>query len=200
MHPWKHFITITRHRHTVMRMCFQIGLYKQGLLHDLSKYSWTEFSRGSRYFQGNRSPNNYERELYGYSVSWLHHKGRNRHHFEYWLDYNEHQYGGVKGMRMPRRYVAEMYCDRVAACKIFQKEAYTQQSAVRYFCKGGGKILMHPETRKEIGFLLTMLGEKGEKETAKYIRNIYLKGGSIPEDYREYESLEEIDAAMGVES
>ena len=52
-----------------MRMCFQIGLYKQGLLHDLSKYSWTEFSRGSRYFQGNRSPNNYERELYGYSVS-----------------------------------------------------------------------------------------------------------------------------------
>ena len=72
-----------------------------------------------------------------------------------------------------------MYCDRVAACKIYQKEAYTQQSAVRYFCKGGGKILMHPETRKETGFLLTMLGEKGEKETAKYIRNIYLKGTEV---------------------
>lgn len=135
--------------------------------------SWTEFSRGSRYFQGNRSPNNYERELYGYSVSWLHHKGRNRHHFEYWLDYNEHQYGGVKGMRMPRRYVAEMYCDRVAACKIYQKEAYTQQSAVRYFCKGGGKILMHPETRKEIGFLLTMLGKR-EKKKQQNISEIYI--------------------------
>ena len=103
-------------------------------------------------------------------------------------------------MRMPRRFVAEMYCDRVAACKIYQQEAYTQQSAIRYFCNDGGKILMHPETRKEIGFLLTMLGEKGEKETAEYIKNFYLKGEEIPDTYREYESLEEIDAAMGVSS
>lgn len=195
MHPWKHFSTITRHRNIVMRMCFRIGLYKQGLLHDLSKYSWTEFSRGCRYFQGNRSPNNYERELYGYSVSWLHHKGRNRHHFEYWLDYNEHKKGEVRGMPMPRRYIAEMYCDRVAACKTYQKGAYTDLSPIRYFYKGSGKELMHPETRRDIGFLLTLLGEKGEKATADYIKNEYLKGTKIPEDYKELESLKAFDAA-----
>ncbi len=196
MHPWKHFSTITKHRHTVMRMCFRIGLYKQGLLHDLSKYSWVEFSRGYRFFQGDRSPNNYERELYGYSVSWLHHKGRNRHHFEYWLDYNEQKSGTVKGMPMPRRYIAEMYCDRVAACKTYQKENYTDASAVRYFLKGVGKQLMHPDTRRDIGYLLALLGLEGEEAAADYIRGTYLKGGAIPEDYREYESVEAFDRVL----
>ena len=84
MHPWLHFKTITRHKLLVMKYCFRIGLYKQGLLHDLSKYSPTEFLVGCRYYQGTRSPNNAEREDIGVSTSWLHHKGRNKHHFEHW--------------------------------------------------------------------------------------------------------------------
>ena len=62
MHPWLHFKTITRHKLLVMKYCFRIGLYKQGLLHDLSKYSPTEFLVGCKYYQGTRSPNNAERE------------------------------------------------------------------------------------------------------------------------------------------
>ncbi len=196
MHPWKHFKTITKHRHTVMRLCFKIGLYRQGLLHDLSKYSWTEFSRGCRFYQGHRSPNNYEREIYGYSISWLHHKGRNRHHFEYWLDYNEKIQGTVRGMPMPRRYIAEMFCDRVAACKIYQKEKYTDLSPIRYFYSGHGKELMHPDTRRDIGFLLTTLGKLGEDKTAKYIRHNYLKGKPVPDSYRELASLRDFDDAV----
>ncbi len=198
MHPWKHFKTITKHRNLVMKMCFRIGLYRQGLLHDLSKYSWTEFSRGCRYYQGNRSPNNYEREIKGFSLSWLHHKGRNKHHFEYWLDYNEHKSGEVRGMPMPRRYIAEMYCDRVAACMTYQKDTYSDLSPARYFYKGAGKNLMHPETRRDIGFLLGMLAEKGRKTTERYIRERYLKGEPIPESYREYADLAEFDEANGV--
>ena len=87
-HPWLHFRTITRHKLLVMKYCFRIGLYKQGLLHDLSKYSPTEFLVGCKYYQGTRSPNNAEREATGVSMSWLHHKGRNRHHFEHWVDYS----------------------------------------------------------------------------------------------------------------
>ena len=98
-------------------------------------------------------------------------------------------------MPMPRRYIAEMYCDRVAACRTYQKGAYTDLSPIRYFYKGSGKELMHPETRRDIGFLLTLLGEKGEKATADYIKNEYLKGTSIPEDYKELESLNAFDAA-----
>ena len=54
---WGHFKTITTHKWLVMKNCFRIGLYRQGLLHDLSKYSWTEFSIGVKYYQGTRSPN-----------------------------------------------------------------------------------------------------------------------------------------------
>ena len=81
----KHFCTITRHRLLVCKHCFKLGLYWQGLTHDLSKYSPEEFWTGVRYYQGDRSPNAAEREVIGFSKAWLHHKGRNKHHFEYWI-------------------------------------------------------------------------------------------------------------------
>ena len=80
MKAWQHFKTITTHKIWVMRYCFKIGLYWQGLTHDLSKYSPTEFLVGMKYYQGDRSPNNAEREDTGMSKSWMHHKGRNKHH------------------------------------------------------------------------------------------------------------------------
>ena len=64
---WGHFSTITAHKIKVGQLCFRCGLYKQGLLHDLSKYSWVEFSAGVKYFQGNRSPIEKEKETIGYS-------------------------------------------------------------------------------------------------------------------------------------
>ena len=83
---WGHLSTITKHRTLVMIHCFKVGLYWRGLTHDLSKYSPTEFLVGVRYYQGNRSPNTAEREDKGVSTAWMHHKGRNKHHFEYWTD------------------------------------------------------------------------------------------------------------------
>lgn len=189
MHIWGHFNTITKHRHKVMRLCFRIGLYRQGLMHDLAKYSLTEFPKGCIYFQGDRSPNNKEREVTGISLSWLHHKGRSRHHFEYWLDYDETRPGCMRGMRMPRRYIAEMFCDRLAACQTYEKENYTQQSPINFFYRGMGRYFMHSETRKELGYLLTYYAEHGEDETVKYIKNRYLKGEAIPDDYMEKDAV-----------
>lgn len=83
-----HFETITRHKLLVMKYCFACGLYEQGLAHDLSKYSPTEFIPGCIYYQGDHSPNEAEREAKGYTSAWLHHKGRNKHHLEYWIDYS----------------------------------------------------------------------------------------------------------------
>ena len=101
---WAHFKTITYHKYLVMQGCFKVGLYKQGLLHDLSKYSPTEFLVGARYYQGDRSPNNAEREEIGYSSSWLHHKGRNKHHYEYWIDYSTKEIpGGMAPAPMPNQ-------------------------------------------------------------------------------------------------
>ena len=176
----RHFQTITKHKIYVMRECFRVGLYRQGLLHDLSKYSWTEFRIGCRYYQGTRSPNNAEREEKGYSSAWLHHKGRNKHHYEYWIDYNVNagKDGRIlTGMKMPVRYVVEMFIDRVAASKNYMKEKYTNQAPLEYYEKGAARLgkMIHPETAELLHQLLKMLAEEGEEKTCSYIRKYVLK-------------------------
>ena len=168
---WKHFRTITYHKILVMKGCFAVGLYRQGLTHDLSKYSPTEFGVGARYFQGNRSPNNAEREEKGYSSAWLHHKGRNRHHYEYWIDYSTRDLpGGIAPVRMPEKYVAEMLMDRIAASRVYRGDKYTDRDPLDYFNSAKEMPIMHEETRKLLVRLLTMLAEKGEKETFAYVK------------------------------
>ena len=176
MNAWKHFKTITCHKYFVMKGCFKVGLYKQGLLHDLSKYSPSEFWVGAKYFQGNRSPNNAEREAVGYSTAWLHHKGRNKHHYEYWIDYSlSGGPGGMSPAPMPRRYIAEMVMDRIAACKVYLGEGYTDSSPLAYYKSREEPAPMHAFTRKNLECLLHMLAEKGEKKTFSYIKRRFLK-------------------------
>ena len=179
MKPWQHFKTITRHRVIVMAGCFRIGLYWQGLTHDLSKYSFTEFWHGAKYFQGVRSPNAAEREEKGYSEAWMHHKGRNRHHYEYWTDMNM-QTRCYEPVPMPRRYMAEQIMDRRAACIVYQGEDYTSASPLDYFMKSRERELMHPQNRQELEYLLTMLKEKGEKKTFRYLKREVMKGKPFP--------------------
>lgn len=179
MNVWQHFLTITKHRLLVMGGCFRVGLYWQGLVHDLSKYSPTEFWNGARFYQGTRSPNAAERETKGYSEAWIHHKGRNRHHYEYWTDMSL-QTRNYESIPMPRKYLVEMVMDRRAACMIYQGKAYTPGSALVYFDKSREKELMHPQTCRELSYLLTMLCDRGEKETFCYIRREVLKGRPFP--------------------
>ena len=167
---WHHFKTITMHRILVMQGCFKMGLYWQGLTHDLSKYSPTEFKTGVQYYQGDKSPNAAEREAKGYSESWLHHKGRNRHHYEYWTDVTKDRSLGIVGIKMPAKYVAEMFADRVAACKTYEKDRYTTMSPWRYYKRTKEYITIHPETRKLLERLLKMLAVKGEDEVYSYLR------------------------------
>ena len=172
MHPIAHFKTITRHRHLVCRYCLRVGLVWQGLTHDLSKYSPTEFWRGAKYYQGYRSPNDAERKATGVSLAWLHHKGRNRHHYEYWIDYVFNPDGsvGYGGNRMPLRYVAEMFCDRVAASRIYQGEAYTDASAWEYYARSKDLLMIHPESRAELEKMLLTLRDEGEDTAFAYVR------------------------------
>lgn len=161
-----------------MRYCFRIGLYRQGLLHDLSKYSPTEFLVGCKYYQGTRSPNNAEREDTGVSMAWLHHKGRNRHHFEYWVDYSLDSDHVIMGAQMPRKYVAEMIMDRISASRTYLGEAYTDQQPLEYFLKSKERLwFIHPNTKRDLEALLRILADHGEEKTLHYIRHVYLKQG-----------------------
>lgn len=178
---WAHFHTINHHRRLVRKECFAVGLYWQGLVHDLSKYSPTEFLVGARYYQGNRSPNNAEREDLGLSYSWLHHKGRNRHHYEYWLDYSTKPGGGINGSgitpcRMPLRYVIEMFCDRIAASRTYNGAAYKDSDPLAYYSRGDTRRFLHPETADLLEKLLHMLAEEGEEKAYAYCRELLKKG------------------------
>lgn len=173
-----HFVTITEHKLLVMWNCFRVGLFKQGLLHDLSKYSPTEFLTGVQYYQGNRSPNAVEREEKGYSKAWLHHKGRNKHHFEYWIDFSKTN-GGLMGCKMPVNYLVEMVMDRIAASKVYEGKEYTDASAWEYYLREqpflGNSI--HVETKAALEKILKMLKYKGERVTFAYLRYL-LKNGT----------------------
>ncbi len=175
MKAWQHFCTITHHKMLVMKGCFRVGLYRQGIMHDMSKYGWTEFRVGAKYYQGTRSPNNAEREDIGYSSAWLHHKGRNKHHLEYWIDYPLEGEKVLSGMRMPKRYVVEMFIDRMAASKTYLKEKYNDRSPLEYYERGLAYTILHKDSRELLETLLHMLAEKGEDATFEYIKNGVLK-------------------------
>ncbi|MCM1187742.1 MAG: DUF5662 family protein [bacterium] len=174
---WNHFKTITRHKYLVAKGCFRVGLYRQGILHDLSKYSPTEFKVGAKYYQGDRSPNNAEREEKGHSTAWMHHKGRNRHHYEYWMDYSAdpEKRGCIVPAPMPDRYIAEMIMDRIAASKVYKGKNYTDRDPLEYYNRGRKQELIHPRTAAVLERMLTMLAEEGEERTFACIRRELVK-------------------------
>ena len=180
---WKHLCTTLHHKNLVRAGCFKIGLYKQGLLHDMSKYTPTEFLVGCKYYQGTMSPNNAEREDKGYSAAWLHHKGRNKHHMEYWIDYGvgdgrdgQKTHRGICGMKMPIKYVAEMYVDRVSASKNYQRDKFKLDSPLQYYLKGRKYYILNEDTKAMLELLLVMLAVKGEDEVNHFLKYEVLKG------------------------
>ena len=156
-----HLKTVHHHRKLVRKYCFECGLYYQGLTHDLSKYSPSELFESIKYYQGYRSPYSYEKELYGYALGWLHHKGRNKHHFEYWIDIKD---GKFTPIEMPYKYVLESVCDRIAACITYEKDNYTKESALKYFTTRSDSFLMHENTSKLMLEILTRICIVGEKQ------------------------------------
>ena len=174
MKALQHLKTICYHKYLVMQGCFKVGLYRQGICHDLSKFSPTEFMVGAKYFQGDRSPNNAEREDIGYSSAWLHHKGRNKHHFEYWTDYNPAT-RKISPVKMPYNYVVEMFCDRIAASKIYLGDKYTNDAPYEYYQRGIASRMIHPDTAAQLDKLLKMLKEQGEEKTFAFVKNTIKK-------------------------
>ena len=169
-----HFKTITRHKLEVQKLCFKCGLVKQGLLHDLSKYSPTEFNAGVKYFQGYRSPIDAEKEDIGYSLAWLHHKGRNKHHFEYWMD-KKLKSTEIIFYDMPMNYLIESCCDKIAASKIYNGDSYKDEDPYNFYFKGTDRHVMNPETSRKYGVLLEYLKENGENKTLCYYKELYKK-------------------------
>ncbi len=165
-----HLKTITNHKFKVTYYLFKTSMYKQAILHDLSKYHPEELICGIKYYQGFRSPIDKEKELYGFSKAWLHHKGHNKHHWEYWID---HSNGKITCHDMETRYLLESILDRIAAAKNYLKNNYNNASAFDYFNNGNVKRDMNFKTAIKTFYLLDYLKKNGEKALFHHIKYLY---------------------------
>ena len=179
-----HLKTITRHHHMVMLGCFKVGLYRQGLLHDLSKISPAEFIPGVKYYQGGkRSPIGAERRATGISKAWLHHKAHNKHHLEYWLDWTAEKPAVLRGMPIPKRYLAEMAIDRMSAAKVYLGAEYTDESPLKYLTepeRSNDLKFMHPDTGNTLKTLYGILAREGEDAFYHSLREL-IRTGKVKE-------------------
>lgn len=169
----KHFILITKHRWVVFKLCCRVGEPWRGLVHDLSKYSPTEFFESVKYFNGKYSPITDCKKDKGYSEAWLHHKGHNKHHAQYWVDLNAPE----KTPIIPYPYVAEMLCDKLAAGIIYQGKNWTKEFELEYWENEKQKILLNPQVEKVITDFLTQVSKDGIKKvlTKKNVKSLYKK-------------------------
>ena len=124
-----HFKKICVHKFWVAYYCFKAGLYWQGIIHDLSKFSWVEFWESVKYYQGTKSPIDACKEDKGYSLAWQHHKRRNSHHYEYWTDkYDD----GTTAIEMPYKDAVELICDWLGAARAYLGKDFTYQGEYKW--------------------------------------------------------------------
>ena len=166
-----HLNMILHHKVLVFRFCRKCGLLWQGLWHDMSKFYPVEFFSGVKYYQGDRSPNDMQRIARGYSIAWLNHKGRNRHHLEFWIDYNPKEKGKYTGLKMPLHYLVESVCDRIAASKIYNGATYQDNFPLDYYIRSRSSYLVHEETDRKFMYYFNYLAEWGEEKTFTLIRD-----------------------------
>lgn len=167
---FRHLWLVIRHKHEVFKNCARCGLVFRGIVHDLSKFTPIEFFESARYFQGNRSPIGVCRRQNGVSRAWLHHKGRNKHHIEYWHDVE----CAVHPM-MPYTYAVECVCDKLAATKIYNGKNYTSEKPLEHWLNYGYRVLGNPKTMEFIRVVFEDIKNHGEAYVLnkRYMKRTY---------------------------
>ena len=157
----KHFNLITKHKWQVFKLCVRAGIPWRGLVHDLSKYSPTEFIESVKFYVGDHSPIMEAKKANGYSKAWLHHKGRNKHHYEYWFDGKSPDKTPV----IPYKYAVEMVCDTLAAGKTYLGKNWTNNSQLEYWNRTKDLEYINIKTANFLEAVYTEVSKNGIKKT-----------------------------------
>jgi hypothetical protein len=164
-HPFKHLVTITKHRHQVLRNAFHMGIFFHALRHDLSKLSPIEFNTSSRYYAGTYSPVYKERMSNHYfSRICQHHTRRNPHHWEYWTDFFN---GRILEKTMPYKWASEYVCDMLSASKTYDPKHFEPATTLQYFRSKSSHYYMTRATRSYIDWCLERYATQGWKGLKK---------------------------------
>lgn len=167
---WKHFKLVMTHKKFVFRACRKAGIPFRGLMHDMSKFSVVEFSESVKYFTGVSSPIDEAKKDKGLSMAWLHHRGRNKHHWAYWVDNLTD--GGIPTL-MPYKYALEMACDFIGAGQAYMGESWSFDTPYDWFLaqeKDRSKI--HPSI---VAFLDCIFWTMKEQQSYEALDKSYTK-------------------------
>ena len=180
---FRHFGKILTHKWWVFYYCCKAGIPGRGLMHDMSKFSPTEFWESVRYYQGTSSPIDACKKDKGISMAWMHHKGRNRHHYEYWQDNFDN---GGEPKQMPYKDAVEMLCDYLGAGRAYMGKNFTYQAEYEWWKKKSEKpMAMHPKTFQFIQRILcTMAIEETCYERAN-VEKVNLTPSALQFEYRD---------------
>lgn len=170
----KHTLLVSKHKWLVFKLSVKAGIPFRGLIHDMSKFSPTEFFESVKYYNGHRSPLHECRENIGYSKAWLHHKGRNKHHFEYWEDLSKNERIGVF---LPYKYIVEAICDKIAAGMAYNGKNWTKEEPFKYWTniEKPGPTVKHPATIEFVDKVLKKVSDDGLDSAinSKYLKSVY---------------------------
>lgn len=173
---WGHLRNILVHKWWVCYYCFKLRIPWQGITHDLSKLSWVEFSESIKFFQGDKSPIPVAKQTNGYSEAWQHHKGRNKHHYEYWIDNTDSE---LKLIPIPYKYVLELIADYLAAFRTYNGYINFEEEYKWWLNKVGELKFMNPATKEFITMLFRYMCYRDDNvgyiNKDDYWKNVYIK-------------------------
>lgn len=167
-----HIKLVLRHKKYVFIAMKDCGHPIQGMLHDLSKFSLAELIESVKYFQGDRSPIEAAKEEKGYSSAWFHHRGRNKHHSQYWVDIS---FGEIRPCKIPWKYLVEHICDTIGAGKAYMGNKWTNSVPIDYWNSKDSKSYYHNDTRSILEYVYLLIKEYGWEDTAELIKNGVIK-------------------------
>lgn len=169
----KHFMLVSRHKWKVFKLCLKAGIPIQGIFHDMSKFSPTEFFESVKYYNGTHSPVPEARKAIGYSKAWLHHKGRNKHHYQYWHDEQAENPTPI----IPYKYVVEMICDDLSAGMTYKGKEWHQGYQLEYWQKHRAKKSINEKTDRLLVDVFTQVSINGLDNTInkKNLKDLYNK-------------------------
>jgi len=136
----KYFKAVMRHKWFVFLECCKLGIPLLGIIHDLSKFTLSEWRGYARYFYGKRTPS----VEFDFDRAWLHHQHRNKHHWQRWLLTLDsvRSDGKFIAMIMPEKYQREMLADWRGAGR-----AYGNPDTKDWYLNNRNKMTLNCVTR-----------------------------------------------------
>jgi hypothetical protein len=144
---WRYFLYVINHKLNVLIECWEEGLYIQGLLHDISKFTPNEFIPYAQKFYSNKKDEITETK---WKYAWLNHQHKNKHHWNYWIVNQEKR----EALPMPRKYLIEMWCDWRSFSRKWGRRV-KEADLTEKMIKSEG-VILHPKTRQELEELISM--------------------------------------------